>query len=157
VEFFEDAPAATEDGGLDSRPGFAATAATRQEAGWGSGVVDLPDYTPVGPVQPCPVARVHTQRSLWLIDADVYIRMPRHGERPDPARDVWSDWGRLDDLVRHPYRRAWWSIDPAGVLVVRIHPVAGPPNGAGIISGPVVAVTGIAPTDPLHATPIHHP
>ncbi len=85
--------------------------------------------------------RVVTERSVWLIRPDRYLRLPlteTTRQRNDHAID-----DRLDDAQWHGLRAGWWCWDMDGCLRVRLLPVAGPEDGAGIVTG-LVTGTGSA-------------
>ena len=91
------------------------------------------EFEPVG------IVRVETERSVWLVTGDGYQRLPRQ-ERPRPP--VVSIDGRLADGTWHGLRRCWWRTHVDGELRLRLLPKAGPADGAGVVSGPIVAVKG---------------
>lgn len=109
--------------------------------------------TPLGEVDPAPVAVIITESSVWLVDAATYTRTPK-GEAPDPTRSHLSPWNRLDDGERHAHRGAWWDRDREGNLRLRILPVSGPPDGVGIVTGVVVSVTGVSERDPTRTAEV---
>lgn len=104
----------------------------------------------LGDVRPSPVAVVTTERSIWLLDPSGYVRLPR-SERPSYESRGLSPWGRLDEGKRLEHRRAIWVRDPSGAFRVRIFPTIGPVDGGGIVTGYVLAATGLAADDPAHA------
>lgn len=84
------------------------------------------------------VVRVETPASVWILDADTYVRLPRH-EGPRPG--VESINGRLDDCVQHRHRGLWWTAE-LGTLHVRILPGEGPEHGYGVLTGIITSATG---------------
>jgi hypothetical protein len=95
-------------------------------------------------LQPSPRVRVLTMSSVWIVSTASYVRLPRF-EAPDPDRRVLSLWGRCDDAVSHRLLAAWWARSRKGDLVLRLLPAAGPgPDGFGVVSSPVVSVSGCA-------------
>lgn len=107
------------------------------------------DLELLGDVLPDPVAVLSTERSIWLLDPYGYVRLPRT-ERPSTEGRGVSDWGRLDEGTRLGHRQALWVRDRSGALRVRIFPTAGPLDGRGIITGYVLAATGLAADDPAY-------
>jgi hypothetical protein len=83
---------------------------------------------------PLSIVRVVTENSNWLLTADRYQRLPR-AEQPRPA--VESIDGRLDDAHWHEMKRCWWVVPADGAATVRILPMAGPPDGVGIVTGAI--------------------
>jgi hypothetical protein len=81
---------------------------------------------------PLSIVRVVTENSNWLLTGDRYQRLPR-AEQPRPA--VESIDGRLDDAHWHEMQRCWWVVFADGAAAVRILPMAGPPDGVGIVTG----------------------
>ena len=79
--------------------------------------------------------RVVTDSSVWIIRADAYLRLPR-SETPRP--ETASIGGRLADGRWHGHRGAWWVAD-GDRWRIRLLPVAGPPCGVGVITGPIVS------------------
>lgn len=101
----------------------------------------------LGEVRPDPVAVVTTERSVWLVDATAYTRLPKE-EGPVEGRSHLSDWDRLRDGRRLPLREATWAVEvSSGTLRMRILPLAGPPDGAGVVTGVVVQAIGLAVDD----------
>lgn len=91
------------------------------------------EFVPIG------LVRVTTESSIWLVTEGCYRRMPRT-ERV--RRLTITQSRRLTDLVEHPWRRCWWRTDIAGDQRLRILPVAGDPDGVGVVSGVIVDVRG---------------
>ncbi len=83
--------------------------------------------------------RLVTERSVWLLRADTYFRMPR----AELARDQGSSIaGRMDDDRWHSYRQAWWWVFDGTWLRARILPSVGPVDGSGICTGCILAISG---------------
>jgi len=78
--------------------------------------------------------RVVTERSVWLIRSDRYLRLPL--TETERAQNLAID-SRLDDARWHGLREAWWCWDTNGELRVRLLPVSGPEHGAGVLTGVV--------------------
>lgn len=89
-------------------------------------------------LEPAVEIRIVTERSLWLIRPDRYLRMPR-GEHFRERTEAIEN--RLDDHTWHEHRGAYWQANIYG-LRVRIKPVLGPADGAGILTGPVIEIRG---------------
>jgi hypothetical protein len=98
-----------------------------------SGWVREEEFAPVG------LVRVRTESSIWLIGPSKYHRLPQE-ERPRATPP--SDERRLDDAVWHGMRRCWWITYPDGRQALRILPIAGPPEGLGVVSGLIVEISG---------------
>jgi len=81
--------------------------------------------------------RVVTERSVWLIRPDSYLRLPSSEAPRERHRHAIED--RLDDARWHGLRAGWWCWDVDGELRVRLLPAAGPEDGAGIVTGRVTA------------------
>ena len=90
-------------------------------------------------------AVVETESSLWTLVANEnapggrYSRAPKDGQRRVEAQSIE---GRLDDGHWYAYEWATWSdqgLTPNGVRL-NIKPVAGPVDGAGILTGAVLGV-----------------
>ena len=88
---------------------------------------------------PLSIVRVVTANSNWWLTADRYQRLPR-SEQPRPA--VASIDGRLNDAKWHEMRRCWWVVYADGAAAVRILPMAGPPDGLGIVTGAIERIEG---------------
>lgn len=105
------------------------------------------ELEPLGDLVAQPLAVVTTDNSVWLIDTDAYTRLPRT-ESASPYRTHFSDWGRLQDGLRHPHRGVRWVRErSSGALRLQIFPILGPPKGHGILTGWVVAARGLALDD----------
>jgi hypothetical protein len=102
---------------------------------------DDPITTFAGFLEPAPIAHVATLGSIWLIDDTTYVRMPKT-EALDPTRSHEAIDGRLNDFVHHPYRAAWFGWDDVGEIVLRLLPVVGPSDGIGLVSSPVMTISG---------------
>lgn len=89
----------------------------------------------------CPVGvlRVETESSIWFVTSEQYQRLPRE-ERPRP--EVRSIEHRLADGAWHRLRRRWWRVHDDGARQMRLLPEVGPADGAGVVTGVIVAVTG---------------
>jgi hypothetical protein len=98
-------------------------------AGW----VAEEEFSPLG------VVRVQTERSIWLLTADHYQRLPRE-ERPRP-REVAIE-GRLDDAMWHGLRQCWWVTYADGRVALRILPASGPVDGVGVVTGLIEDIEG---------------
>ena len=83
--------------------------------------------------------RLITERSIWLLRPDSYFRIPQD---EGPREQIRSIEGRMDDCRWHEYRRAWFDLENATWLHVRILPAVGPPNGNGIYTGRVQVLSG---------------
>lgn len=95
--------------------------------------LDGVEFRPVGEL------RLVTERSVWLLRADTYYRMPKE----EQAREQdWSIEGRMDDGRSHSYRRAWFWIYDHTWLRARILPSVGPVHGIGIYTGCILAISG---------------
>lgn len=95
--------------------------------------LDGTEFRPLGEL------RLVTERSVWLLRADTYFRMPK----ADLARDQdWSIEGRMDDDRWHSYRQAWFWISDGTWLRARILPSVGPVDGVGIHTGCILAISG---------------
>lgn len=90
-------------------------------------------------IQPLGVLRIETESSIWFVTAERYQRLPRE-EQPRPA--TCSLDGRLADGDWHGLRRCWWRIHDDGERQLRLLPGVGPADGAGVVTGVVLGVTG---------------
>jgi hypothetical protein len=119
---------------------------------YNGGVLDPPDDPILGFVSLLDPSGasvvVTTLSSLWtLSQLDELSRWGRrreprfHEAGREPDRTPSVD-GRLVDGVMHPFLVAWWATDDLGHVHLRVLPVAGPPDGFGVCSGPVLSVRG---------------
>ncbi|HJT93432.1 MAG TPA: hypothetical protein VJ777_16100 [Mycobacterium sp.] len=106
-----------------------------------------PATTPAVPVadadlltNPAEVVVVVTDRSVWVITVNAYLRMRRDKFRKRLVDETYSLWGRLEDDVWHPHRGAFWREARDG-FIVNIRPEAGPADGYGITTGRVEAAS----------------
>ena len=112
-----------------------------------------PDFEPFDPATICEgdaftpltLTRVVTESSVWLLLPEIsggggkYLRMPRDEA---PRYRTHSPWDRLEDGEWLEYEYARWTsrgLHP-GEFRLNIKPVAGPPNGYGIVTGKVCEV-----------------
>lgn len=78
--------------------------------------------------------RIVTAQSVWLIQPDRYLRLPRReGPRQRPSSEA------LLDARWHHHVGAWRVTDPIGTRY-RILPAGRPPGSRGIYTGDVVTV-----------------
>jgi len=100
--------------------------------------IDLPRLDGTG-FRPVGELRLVTERSVWLLRADTYFRMPREEQTRDQELSIA---GRMDDDRWHTYRQAWWWIYDGAWLRARILPAVGPVDGIGIYTGCIQAISG---------------
>ena len=62
--------------------------------------------------------------------------------RPPVSSSRWRSEGRLADGTWHALNRCWWRVYADGERRLRLLPAAGPADGAGVVSDPIVAVKG---------------
>jgi len=82
--------------------------------------------------------RVFTESSLWIIKPAIgggrYLRLPKSEEPRPQAPESKNTWGRITD-------GEWKDLRPHGILLqpswprLRVRPVAGPIDGAGVTTG----------------------
>ena len=98
-------------------------------AGW----VAEEEFAPVG------LIRVRTESSIWLLGPGKYQHLPRE-EQPRAAPPLRRTAPRRLRVARH----AALLVDTYGDgrRALRILPIAGPPEGHGVVSGLIVEVSG---------------
>jgi hypothetical protein len=82
--------------------------------------------------------RVVTGSSIWLVRPDTYLRLPRN---EGPRRQIDDLDGAARDAEWHEHEGVW-VLAHGEVMKLRILPAGRPTGSSGLITGPVVQMTG---------------